>query len=150
MKDILRDIGIIARALDSISNIEFKDINLSKGQFVYLVRICENPGIIQEQLVEMLKIDRATASRAIKNMENNGMITKKSEEENKKNKLLYATEKGLKLYSFIIRENEHSNSVALEGLTETEITTLVELLDKVKNNISEDWLYVKKGNKRNY
>ncbi len=84
MKDILRDIGIIARALDSISNIEFKDINLSKGQFVYLVRICENPGIIQEQLVEMLKIDRATASRAIKNMENNGMITKKSEEENKK------------------------------------------------------------------
>ena len=83
-------------------------------------------------------------------MENNGMITKKSEEENKKNKLLYATEKGLKLYSFIIRENEHSNSVALEGLTETEITTLVELLDKVKNNISEDWLYVKKGNKRNY
>src|SRR5699024_5696017 len=150
MKDILRDIGIIARALDSISNIEFKDINLSKGQFVYLVRIYENPGIIQEQLVEMLKIDRATASRAIKNMENNGLITKKSQKENKKNKLLYATEKGEELYSFIIRENEHSNSVALEGLTETEITTLVKLLDKVKNNISEDWLYVKKGNKRNY
>jgi len=150
MKDILRDIGIIARTLDSISNIEFKDINLSKGQFVYLVRIYENPGIIQEQLVEMLKIDRATASRAIKNMENNGLITKKSQKENKKNKLLYATEKGEELYSFIIRENEHSNSVALEGLTETEITTLVKLLDKVKNNISEDWLYVKKGNKRNY
>lgn len=150
MKDILRDMGIIARALDSISNIEFKDINLSKGQFVYLVRICENPGIIQEQLVEMLKIDRATASRAIKNMEYNGIITKRTDKENKKNKLLYATEKGQELYSFIIRENEHSNSVALEGLTETEITTLVELLNKVKNNISNDWLYVKKGNKRNY
>ncbi|EGQ0214467.1 MarR family transcriptional regulator, partial [Listeria monocytogenes] len=25
MKDILRDIGVIARALDSISNIEFKE-----------------------------------------------------------------------------------------------------------------------------
>lgn len=150
MTDILRDIGIIARALDSISNIEFKAINLSKGQFVYLVRICENPGIIQEQLVEMLKIDRATASRAIKNMEQNGIITKRTDKENKKNKLLYATEKGQELYSFIIRENEHSNSVALEGLTETEITTLVVLLNKVKNNISNDWLYVKKGNKRNY
>lgn len=150
MTDILRDIGIIARALDSISNIEFKDINLSKGQFVYLVRICENPGIIQEQLVEMLKIDRTTASRAIKNMEQNGIVTKRIDKENKKNKLLYATEKGQELYSFIIRENEHSNSVALEGLTETEIATLVQLLNKVKNNISNDWLYVKKGNKRNY
>ncbi|EAD4937698.1 MarR family transcriptional regulator, partial [Listeria monocytogenes] len=27
MKDILRDIGVIARALDSISNIEFKELN---------------------------------------------------------------------------------------------------------------------------
>ncbi|ECR2339033.1 MarR family transcriptional regulator, partial [Listeria monocytogenes] len=26
MKDILRDIGVIARALDSISNIEFKEL----------------------------------------------------------------------------------------------------------------------------
>ncbi|EAC2976672.1 MarR family transcriptional regulator, partial [Listeria monocytogenes] len=51
MKDILRDIGVIARALDSISNIEFKELNLAKGQFIYLVRICENQGIIQEKLV---------------------------------------------------------------------------------------------------
>lgn len=69
MEDILRDIGVIARALDSISNIEFKEIDLTKGQFIYLTRICENPGIIQEKLAEMLKIDRTTASRAIKNLE---------------------------------------------------------------------------------
>ncbi len=49
MKEILREIGMIARALDSISNLEFKELNLSKGQYVYIVRICENPGIIQEQ-----------------------------------------------------------------------------------------------------
>lgn len=55
MKDILRDIGVIARALDSISNIEFKELNLAKGQFIYLVRICENQGIIQEKLVDILK-----------------------------------------------------------------------------------------------
>ena len=69
VEDILRDIGVIARALDSISNIEFKEIDLTKGQFIYLTRICENPGIIQEKLAEMLKIDRTTASRAIKNLE---------------------------------------------------------------------------------
>ena len=56
MEDILRDIGVIARALDSISNIEFKEIDLTKGQFIYLTRICENPGIIQEKLAEMLKL----------------------------------------------------------------------------------------------
>ncbi|MDG9303526.1 MarR family transcriptional regulator, partial [Streptococcus pneumoniae] len=31
MNDILREIGMIARALDSISNIEFKDLDLTRG-----------------------------------------------------------------------------------------------------------------------
>lgn len=68
MKEILREIGMIARALDSISNIEFKEYELTKGQYLYLVRICENPGIIQEKLAEMIKVDRTTAARAIKNL----------------------------------------------------------------------------------
>ncbi|MDH9159787.1 MarR family transcriptional regulator [Staphylococcus succinus] len=150
MKDILRDIGVISRALDSISNIEFKEIDLAKGQFVYLVRIYENPGIIQEQLVEMLKIDRATASRAISNLEKNGLIIKKSGENNKKNKLLFATDKGETLYPFIIRENEYSNAVALKDFSEEEIKALTDMLKRVKENISNDWSYVKKGNKRIY
>lgn len=150
MKDILRDIGVISRALDSISNIEFKEIDLAKGQFVYLVRIYENPGIIQEQLVEMLKIDRATASRAISNLEKNGLIIKKSGENNKKNKLLFATDKGEALYPFIIRENEYSNAVALKEFSEEEIKALTDMLKRVKENISNDWSYVKKGNKRIY
>lgn len=77
MKEILREIGMIARALDSISNIEFKEYALTKGQYLYLVRICENPGIIQEKLAEMIKVDRTTAARAIKNLEENGFVQKK-------------------------------------------------------------------------
>lgn len=33
MEDVLRDIGVIARALDTIANIEFKDLTLTKGQY---------------------------------------------------------------------------------------------------------------------
>ena len=36
MKDILREIGMIARALDSISNIEFKEHDLTKGNICTL------------------------------------------------------------------------------------------------------------------
>ena len=49
MTEILRDLGKIARALDSIANIEFKEFSLTRGQYLYLVRIYENPGIIQEK-----------------------------------------------------------------------------------------------------
>ncbi|EAE2627434.1 MarR family transcriptional regulator, partial [Listeria monocytogenes] len=53
-------------------------------------------------------------------------------------------------YPLIIRENEYSNAVALKGFTEAEINMLTDALKKVKENIADDWLYVKKGNKRSY
>lgn len=150
MAEILRDIGMIARALDSISNIEFKEVDLTRGQYLYLVRICENPGIIQEKLAEMIKVDRTTTARAIKKLESNGMIERLEDKENKKIKKLYPTKKGAEIYPFIIRENNYSNAVALNGLSDDEAKQLEYLLKKVCKNISEDWNFVKKGNKRIY
>ncbi|MGO4953329.1 MarR family winged helix-turn-helix transcriptional regulator [Paenibacillus sp. DRB1-1] len=150
MKEVLREIGMIARALDSISNIEFKEYELTKGQYLYLVRICENPGIIQEKLAEMIKVDRTTASRAIKKLVINGFIEKKEDNHNQKIKKLYPTDKGNNVYPFIKRENDYSNNVALEGFSEKEVETIFNLLQRVRENIGEDWEFVKKGNKRNY
>ncbi|WP_075617916.1 MarR family winged helix-turn-helix transcriptional regulator [Paenisporosarcina indica] len=150
MRAILREIGMIARALDSISNIEFKEINLTKGQYLYLVRICENPGIIQEQLVEMIKVDRSTAARAIQKLEKNGIIEKKEDPHNKKIKRLFPTEKGQTVYPFIERENDYSNLVALEGFSEKEAEITFDLLQRIRKNVEKDWEFVKKGNKRNY
>lgn len=150
MKEILREIGMIARALDSISNIEFKEYELTKGQYLYLVRICENPGIIQEKLAEMIKVDRTTASRAIKKLEMNGFIDKKDDQLNQKIKKLFPTEKGKNVYPFIRRENDYSNLVALAGFSEREVDTIFNLLQRVRKNIEKDWEFVKKGNKRNY
>ncbi|MBY0123805.1 MarR family winged helix-turn-helix transcriptional regulator [Bacillus sp. S/N-304-OC-R1] len=150
MKEILREIGMIARALDSISNIEFKEYDLTKGQYLYLVRICENPGIIQEKLAEMIKVDRTTAARAIKKLEMNGFIEKRDDPHNQKIKKLFPIEKGKNVYPFIRRENDYSNKVALAGFSDEEMETIFHLLQRVRKNIEIDWDFVKKGNKRNY
>ncbi len=150
MKEILREIGMIARALDSISNIEFKEYDLTKGQFLYLVRICETPGIIQEKLAEMIKVDRTTAARAIQKLERNGFIEKKDDTQNKKIKKLFPTEKGGNVYPFIKREHDYSNSVALDGFSESEVEAIFTFLQKIRRNIEKDWEFVKKGNKRKY
>jgi len=150
MAEILRGIGMIARALDSIANIEFKEYDLTRGQYLYLIRICENPGIIQEKLAEMIKVDRTTASRAIKKLEANGFIEKRADAANRKIKRIFPTEKGKAISPNISRENEHSERVALQGLSEEEATVLSGMLQTVRKNVEGDWEYVKKGNKRNY
>ena len=115
MKEILREIGMIARALDSISNIEFKEYELTKGQYLYLVRICENPGIIQEKLSEMIKVDRTTAARAIKKLELNGFIEKKEDESNKKIKNFSQQKKG-KTSILLLKEKRLFKYCCIRGI----------------------------------
>lgn len=150
MKEILREIGMIARALDSISNIEFKEFDLTKGQYLYVVRICENPGIIQAQLLEMIKVDKSTAARALQKLETSGFIEKKDDPHNKKNKNLLPTAKAQAVYPFIKKENAHSDQVALRGFSEEEAETAFDLLQRIRKNVEKDWESVKKGTKRNY
>lgn len=150
MEEILRDIGVIARALDTIANIEFKDLSLTKGQYLYLVRIYENKGIIPERLAELIKVDRTTLSRALNKLEENEFIEKRPDKQNKKIKHLYTTKKGESAALFILRENKHSNEVALQNFSEEEIHLLKSLLVKMRENIALDWQSVKNGNKRDY
>lgn len=150
MKEILREIGMIARSLDSISNIEFKELDLTKGQYLYVVRICENPGIIHSQLLEMIKVDKSTATRALQKLEANGFIEKKDDLHNKKIKKLFPTEKANAVYPFIKRENAYSDEVALHGFTKDETELAFGLLQRIRKNVEKDWEYVKKGNKRDY
>ena len=147
---VLREIGIIARALDSIANIEFRDIDLARGQYLYLVRIAENPGIIQEELSELLKVDRSTVARSVKKLEAKGLVQQKAAKDNKKNKEWFVTETGEKLYPFILAENDYSEETSLQGFSKAEVQALEEVLVRVRENITGDWEAVKKGQKRNY
>lgn len=147
---VLREIGIIARALDSIANIEFRDIEFARSQYLYLVRIAENPGIIQEELSELLKVDRSTVARSVKKLEAKGLVQQMSAKDNRKNKKWFVTEKGAALYPFILAENDYSEKTSLQGFSQAEIQALEEMLVRVRENITGDWEAVKKGQKRNY
>jgi len=150
MKQILREVGMIDRCFESIANIEFKEYNLSKNQYIYLVRICENPGTIQERIADLLKVDRSTASRAIEKLKQAGFIKKIVTEENKKNVRLYATEKGLQIFKMLQEEESYSDEVALRGISEDERQILLTLLSTIRANIEPDWQLVKNGGTRAY
>ena len=150
MIEVRRAIGKIARDLDSIANIEFKEYQLSKGQYLYLIRIFENPGIIPDRLAEMIKVDRTTAARAIKKLEEKGFIRKEADDVNIKIRRLFVTEDGAKLVPIIQLENQYSNQIALQNLSKKEIEAVSKALKIVATTIDKEWTSVKKGNKRPY
>ena len=150
MKKVLREIGMIGRCCATISDIEFKEIGLAKGQYMYLVRIYENPGIIQDRVADMLKVDRSTAAKAVKKLLGDGLIERVRKEGNKKEYKLYCAEKGRELYPFLEREEGHSLKVAVEGIPVEEVEMAYSVLKRMRINIEKDWQTVKKGDRRKY
>jgi len=128
MSEILREIGMIARCLSTISDIEFKDLNLAKGQYLYLVRIYENPGIIQEKLASLLKVDRTTTAKSVKKLIETGYIKKVKTEENKKEFKLFCTQKGESTYFLLKKEEEYTASMSHSELSQKDKKHLLEML----------------------
>lgn len=150
MSEILREIGMIARCLSTISDIEFKDLNLAKGQYLYLVRIYENPGIIQEKLASLLKVDRTTTAKSVKKLIEAGYIKKVKTDENKKEFKLFCTTKGENIYTILKKEEEYTTSKSLDNLNQDDKDHLLKMLSSMRKNIEEEWTEIKKGNRRNY
>jgi DNA-binding MarR family transcriptional regulator len=149
-EDILRQIGTIARALDSIANSEFKDMQLSRGQYLYLTRIKENPGIISDHLANLLNVDRTTTARSVQKLVKNDLVEKRPDKNNKKIRHLFVTPRGQELAEQIEKENRYSNELVLAGLSQEQSKQLAVLLKTVEENASENWRFVKNGGRREY
>lgn len=147
---ILREIGKIARCLQTISDVEFREIGLEKGQYLFLVRICENPGINQETLSNLLNVDRTTTAKAVKKLVEKDYVIKKHNESDKRAFELYPSQKARQIHSVLKNEEQLSTENSLKGFNEEEIELLLDLLERMRRNIEKDWEYVKKGNKRDY
>jgi len=150
MAEILRPLGNVARALDSIANHEFQRVHLTKGQYLYLARVAEHPGIILERLAELLRVDRTTAARAVQKLTTAGLLEKRPDEVNRKIKKLFVTAQGAEVYPLVQRENVYSNGIALQGFSPAEAAQLASFLQRVDQNVAENWEAVKQGQIRNY
>ena len=116
-KEILREIGLIYRAVNTFCDYVMKSINLEKGQYQFLVRIKENPGINQKRLSSLLLVDKTTTTKAVTKLIHKGYIDKKIDQVDKRNVKLYLTAKGKKTCVFLDKEEQFCHDVFLKKLT---------------------------------
>lgn len=134
---------MLARAIQSISDIRFKEIHLQRGQFVFVTRVCENPGINQIDLSNRLKVDKATTTKAVQKLIDEGYVKKERDEKDKRMWRLYPTEKAISVYPTIIDEENRNIAVCFNNFSESKKLQVYDLVKKMRENIEEDWKKLK-------
>lgn len=140
---ILRFVGTLSRAINSTADFKYKQFNLQKGQYLFITRVCENPGINFIELSNMLKVDKTTTTKAVKKLVDIGYLNKKQDENDKRGYDLTPTSKAWKVYNYIMEEEAKQLEISFKGFSEEEKKLATNLIRRMSDNIEDYWLEVK-------
>ncbi len=115
-----------------------KDYNISSGQVMFLLELYYLDGISQEELSSYLNIDEANTTRAIKKLEKEGYVIRKRDEEDRRVKRIYLTEKALEIKPKVLDLMNQWEEKMLKSLTSVEREVFIDLLKKVGHSLSDN------------
>lgn len=137
METILRSIGNIARMIQTKTDVELKPFGLEKGQYVYITRIFENPGIHQEELSRQIKMDKTSTSKALKKLESLGYIIRAKDPEDKRKYNIRVTEEGKKIYLIIMDKERENLEILKASLSEQDLINLKKYINQTSLYLEE-------------
>nr|WP_242550342.1 MarR family transcriptional regulator [Enterococcus sp. MJM16] len=80
---------------------EFKKLGLGEMHHAYILSVCADPGISQEQLACKIFINKSNVARQLAQLEQKGFITRQSDQNDARRLRIFPTEKSLALESEI-------------------------------------------------
>lgn len=131
MNYLIRSFSIIHRQTDVYLDHQLKKFNLSSKQFMYILCICDNEGFSQENLASELQIDKGAVAKSIQQLENKGFIFRKVSPKDKRQYMLYPTEKSKELYPYLLELTMQCEKNVLSNLTSIESELFKSLLEKL-------------------
>jgi len=111
------------------------ELGLHQSHHSVLITLYKNEGISQESLSKLLKVDKATITRSIKKLVEDGFIERKQDVNDKRSYLLFVTKKGRDIEPSILDMFKEWNDIALEGFNDEEVEQAVQLMERISQNV---------------
>ncbi len=129
-------IARIYRYIARIEDAEMKKLGL-KGQFAFLIAALNKypEGITAAKLTVICETDKAAVSRMIKELEENGIVTKATVDGKNYRSLIRLTDKGLEVAEYVNSRVHDVVSRAADGLSEEQRTALYQAFDIIAGNL---------------
>lgn len=131
---IMKNISKIWRCSVLYRSNELEYHGLNGYQHIYILRICQNPGITQEQLSKIIFVNKSTVTRQISLLEQNGFIKRNLDENDKRIMRVHPTQKSYDIYPLVKKILNDWESSITRTLTDGEKIFLDTILEKLAKN----------------
>ncbi|SHK15675.1 MarR family winged helix-turn-helix transcriptional regulator [Tepidibacter formicigenes] len=136
-------LAMIERDYNYYINKKLKQYNLGKHDIRVLKVINANKGLSQNDICTILKEDKITVNKSVKNLVSQGYVEKIKDCEDKRITRLYITEEGRVNRKKILNILNEANDIFVKGFSEKNKENILELLKKMSENIHKEAVRIK-------
>lgn len=134
-ENIASRIAILYRKRVRIVTEELKHLNLNSNHSILLVNIGRNPGLNQNELSDLLFLDKTNMSRILKKLDNDGLINRHPSLYDKRYYQIYLSKKGIETLSEIRKILNKIWDQNLQGVSQEEKESFLMILKKLLINV---------------
>lgn len=136
-KSLIKAISAIYRYSQTYIGRNIRDYRIGQGQWAFLTQLLFNyDGITQEELSEILNINKANTARALKKLEAEGYIYRGEDPDDARKKIVYVTETSRAFEQEFHEIFKGLNRILSKDFTDDERETARRLLYKMFDNIA--------------
>ena len=103
----------------------------------YILAVCRNPGMSQECLARHLCFNKSSVARHLSNLEKNGYVERKTSPKDKRELMVFPTQKMKELYPEILKITMQWDELVAKSVTGEEMEIFHEILDKIVERSSQ-------------
>lgn len=129
-------VNLTARRMVLALGEQLRPHGMQVGQFPILLCLWSREGLTQRDLAHELALEQPTVANTLKRMERDGLIYRKPDPCDERRALIFLTELGQTIQPHAVQCAIDINTQACEGLSASEVRTLLRLLHKVLANMS--------------
>lgn len=111
---------------------------INSSQHMFLIKICENPGILQDSLIDTIYLHPSNIVRTVASLENKGLLIRKPCEEDRRTCRLYPTNQAMAMIADVEAACAQTEAVLLQGFSEEEKTAFERALMLMGKNIASE------------
>ena len=137
MSQITRKLSILGRCRLMYRANSLRHSGLLPPHYNYVIPICRNPGLSQEQLARRVYFDKYNVTRHLNKLEENGFVARRPSEADKRVMLVYPTQKMLDLLPQVQQCIEEWDTLIFEGLSPEELERFDATLTKITQRAQE-------------
>ena len=137
MPKIMRRMNIISRCAGLYRAQQLEDAGLRPVHHSYILMIYKNEGKSQDWLARQLCLSKSNVTRHITYLENEGYIERRPDENDKRQMLVYPTDKLRDIYPRVRKITDEWNAYVSDGITDKELEAFHSTLDKMLERAQE-------------